>query len=93
MKERLAKLENVEFDDQHPSPGDSRQELLLGLQQTQKTINPKFFYDARGSELFNQITRLPENYPTRTEVAILQRYRDEIMPPTHSDSGAHVSLP
>jgi dimethylhistidine N-methyltransferase len=78
MKQPLAKLENVTFEDQHPSQGDVRQELLWGLKQSQKTINPKFFYDAKGSELFDQITRLPEYYPTRTEVGILRRNRLEI---------------
>lgn len=78
MKQPLAKLDNVRFEDQHPSQGDVRQELLRGLQQSQKTINPKFFYDARGSDLFDQITRLPEYYPTRTEIGILRRNRLEI---------------
>ena len=69
---------NVSFLDEHPAVGDSREELLLGLQQGQKIINPKYFYDHRGSELFDQITRLPEYYPTRTEIEILTRYRKEI---------------
>ncbi|MBO0828534.1 MAG: L-histidine N(alpha)-methyltransferase [Streptosporangiales bacterium] len=43
-----------------------------------KALPPKYFYDARGSELFEQITRLPEYYPTRTERAILGAYADEI---------------
>ena len=50
---------NVSFLDEHPTAGDSREELLLGLQQGQKIINPKYFYDHRGSQLFDQITRLP----------------------------------
>ena len=43
-----------------------------------KTLPPKYFYDDRGSELFEQICLLPEYYPTRTEAAILQEYADEI---------------
>ena len=78
MKQLLAGLDNVMFEDQHPSQGDIRLEILQGLQQSQKTINPKFFYDARGSALFDQITRLPEYYPTRTETGILRGYREEI---------------
>ena len=70
--------DNVFFEDQLPSPSDSRAELLAGLQQPQKMINPKFFYDARGSELFEQITQLPEYYPTRTERAILVENAAEI---------------
>ena len=49
-------------------------EVLTGLRQPQKTLSPKFFYDARGSELFEQITRLEEYYPTRTEVGILREH-------------------
>jgi len=44
-----------------------------------KEIPPKYFYDARGSELFEQITRLPEYYPTRCERAILNRRSPEIV--------------
>jgi L-histidine Nalpha-methyltransferase len=69
---------NVIFEDQRPAPGDSRADLLAGLQRQQKQINPKYFYDARGSELFEQITQLQEYYPTRTEMAILTRYATEI---------------
>ena len=42
-------------------------EILTGLQSSPKQISPKYFYDDRGSELFDQICRLPEYYPTRTE--------------------------
>ena len=44
-----------------------------GLSSRPKTLPCRFFYDARGSELFEQITRLPEYYPTRTETAMLER--------------------
>jgi dimethylhistidine N-methyltransferase len=46
--------------------------VLDGLSRPQKTLPCRFFYDARGSELFEEITRLPEYYPTRTETAILE---------------------
>ncbi|MCU1656895.1 MAG: histidyl-tRNA synthetase [Pseudonocardiales bacterium] len=49
-----------------------------GLAATPKTLPPKYFYDARGSELFDQITRLPEYYPTRTERSILRAHAAEI---------------
>jgi L-histidine N-alpha-methyltransferase len=48
-------------------------DVRAGLGATPKTLPPKYFYDARGSELFDEITRLPEYYPTRTERAILER--------------------
>ena len=65
------KADNVFFEDQQPAPSDSRAELLAGLKLPQKQINPKYFYDARGSELFEKITQLSEYYPTRTERTIL----------------------
>jgi L-histidine Nalpha-methyltransferase len=46
-------------------------DVRAGLTAMPKTLPPKYFYDARGSELFDEITRLPEYYPTRTERAIL----------------------
>lgn len=47
-------------------------EVLEGLQRPQKQIPPKYFYDTRGSRLFEEITRLEEYYPTRTERTLLQ---------------------
>lgn len=47
-------------------------EVREGLQRDQKELSPKFFYDRRGSELFEEITRLPEYYLTRAEVRILE---------------------
>jgi L-histidine Nalpha-methyltransferase len=48
-----------------------RTDVRAGLTATPKTLPPKWFYDERGSKLFDEITRLPEYYPTRTERAIL----------------------
>jgi len=78
MPATVQKLNNVVFEDQQPDHSESRAELLAGLQLPQKKINPKYFYDARGSELFEQITELQEYYPTRTEMDILNSYADEI---------------
>src|SRR5579885_2627782 len=47
-------------------------DVLRGLTASPKQLPPKYFYDAAGSELFEQITRLPEYYPTRTELGILR---------------------
>jgi L-histidine Nalpha-methyltransferase len=49
-------------------------EVLAGLSSRPKFLYPKFFYDARGSELFDRICQLPEYYLTRTEVAILREH-------------------
>ncbi|MFE2415760.1 L-histidine N(alpha)-methyltransferase [Streptomyces hokutonensis] len=48
-----------------------RADVLHGLTRTPKTLPPKWFYDAHGSELFERITELPEYYPTRAEREIL----------------------
>jgi L-histidine N-alpha-methyltransferase len=53
-------------------------DVRAGLTATPKTLPPKYFYDARGSELFDEITRLPEYYPTRTERLILDERVTEI---------------
>ena len=44
-------------------------DVIDGLSQHPKRLSPKYFYDATGSELFEQITLLPEYYPTRTELS------------------------
>jgi L-histidine N-alpha-methyltransferase len=51
----------------------------LGLRATPKSLPPKHFYDARGSQLFEQICDTVEYYPTRTEQALLEQYADTIV--------------
>src|SRR5579883_3303282 len=53
-------------------------EAIQDLSQQPKRLSPKYFYDATGSELFEAITRLPEYYPTRTELSILKDRAGEI---------------
>jgi dimethylhistidine N-methyltransferase len=53
-------------------------DLKQGLARQRKSISPKYFYDAAGSALFDQICALPEYYPTPTELSILQRHASEI---------------
>ncbi|MFE7428792.1 MULTISPECIES: L-histidine N(alpha)-methyltransferase [unclassified Streptomyces] len=55
-----------------------RADVLHGLTRCPKTLPPKWFYDAHGSELFEEITRLPEYYPTRAEREILIDRAEEI---------------
>lgn len=57
---------------------DFRDAVLAGLSQDEKNLPSRFLYDARGSELFEAITELPEYYPTRTEIALLQACAPEI---------------
>ena len=53
-------------------------DVLAGLKAERKTLPAKYFYDAAGSDLFEQITELPEYYPTRTELGILTTHAAEI---------------
>ena len=55
-------------------------EVAAGLSAPQKELPPKYFYDHRGSELFEEITQLPEYYPTRTERALLRTWMPRLIP-------------
>jgi L-histidine Nalpha-methyltransferase len=68
----------IEFHDLHPTPADFAAEVLAGLRRRPRYIPPKFFYDARGSQLFDAITALPEYYLTRAEVEVLTANAQEI---------------
>src|SRR3954447_4437837 len=61
-------------------------DVRAGLTATPKTLPPKYFYDAHGSELFDAITRLPEYYPTRTERAILEKVAPSIAEATGAET-------
>ncbi|MBW1604219.1 L-histidine N(alpha)-methyltransferase [Streptomyces sp. JJ66] len=63
-----------------------RSDVLKGLAGRPRTLPPKWFYDGRGSELFERITQLPEYYPTRTEHAILTERAAEIATATRAHS-------
>lgn len=54
------------------------QDVIAGFSQQPKKLSPKYFYDETGSKLFEQITLLPEYYPTRTELRILRDRGEEI---------------
>lgn len=69
----------VFFYDFNLQESDQRSEILQGLRKSQKTISAKYFYDEEGSNLFEAITDLPEYYPTRTEIALLKKYRQQIV--------------
>ncbi len=57
---------------------DEREEILTGLRGQPKQVSPKFFYDERGSQLFDEICEQPEYYPTRTELDIMEDNLDEM---------------
>jgi L-histidine N-alpha-methyltransferase len=71
-------------------------DVLDGLTKPFKELSPKHLYDARGSELFDQITQLPEYYPTRTELSILRAHAATIVQATGAgelvELGAGASL-
>ncbi|HEX2211958.1 MAG TPA: L-histidine N(alpha)-methyltransferase, partial [Mycobacterium sp.] len=63
-----------------------RRDVHDGLTRTPKSLPPKWFYDSIGSDLFDQITRLPEYYPTRTEAQILRDRSAEIVAASGADT-------
>ena len=54
------------------------EEISTSLSVNSKSISPKFFYDKKGSDLFEQICSVPEYYPTRTEISILKKLQTEL---------------
>ncbi len=63
-----------------------RRDVSDGLRRTPKSLPPKWFYDSLGSHLFDQITRLPEYYPTRAEAEILRARSAEIAGASQADT-------
>ncbi len=63
-----------------------RHDVYEGLTQTPKSLPPKWFYDSVGSDLFDQITRLPEYYPTRAEAEILRDRATDIAAASGADT-------
>ena len=76
--------------DVHLTSGDlldtMRVDVSAGLARRPKELPPKYFYDARGSELFDQITRLPEYYPTRAERMILESSAEQVAKLAEADT-------
>lgn len=76
--------------DVHLSPEEVRSQMLVdaleGLRGSTKSIPPVWFYDENGSRLFEEITRLPEYYPTRAERALLETYASSIAELSKADT-------
>lgn len=72
------KQRSIRFYDEHPTPATMLEEVLHGLAARPRHIAPKFFYDERGSRLFDAICELPEYYLTRTEMGILESCAGEV---------------
>src|SRR6266481_3104093 len=75
---RMISSASFTFHDLAPGEESFRDAVLRGLGRAPKSIPCKFLYDTRGSALFEAICRLPEYYPTRTEIAILEANAAEI---------------
>ena len=74
-KKKTAQPELIDF---HPPHADMHADVISGLSKIQKALPPKYFYDERGSHLFDDITLLPEYYITRTEDAIMEESLHEM---------------
>lgn len=70
--------DTIHYHELHRPAASMAAEVHAGLSCKQKYLPPKLFYDKRGSELFDVITRLPEYYPTRTEIGLLRRHTAEM---------------
>jgi len=68
----------VTHDTLDPKDDTFARDVIAGLAHHPKRLPPKYFYDEKGSKLFEQITLLPEYYPTRTELGILRDHGAEI---------------
>ncbi len=82
----------VSFHGTIVAPDNFLEDVITGLALEQKALAPKYFYDARGSELFEEICALPEYYPTRAEVALTQANIDAIVRFAGGGSPAGVEL-
>lgn len=78
----------LDLHDHRPPEADFRSDILAGLRKPQKWLSSLYFYDARGSELFDEICELPEYYLTRTELAIMDTAIEDMC----DHIGPHVLL-
>ena len=72
-------VQTLKFYDLPTRDIDMTSEVLSGLSQANKQIAPKYFYDEIGSQLFTEITRQPEYYPTRTEIGLLRSLNEDLV--------------
>lgn len=72
-------LQNLELNVSESQTHNNLEKIVLGLQQPEKRFDTEFTYDENGSQIYDQICKLPEYYPARQETAILEQYIDEIV--------------
>jgi dimethylhistidine N-methyltransferase len=68
----------ISFIDLKPDTASFLQDVIAGLSRPRKALSPKYFYDERGAALFEAICELPEYYPTRTEMAMMQAHAGDM---------------
>ena len=68
----------IYFYDYHPAQANFQNEVIKGLYGSPRTLSPKFFYNEKGSQLFDEICETNEYYPTKTEISILEQNVAEI---------------
>lgn len=68
----------VDLHDLEPDTATFASDVTAGLRQSPRTVPCKYLYDERGSQLFDEICELDEYYPTRTEIAIMRKYAEDI---------------
>jgi dimethylhistidine N-methyltransferase len=71
---KITDYDGIRLYDLESPVEDFRADVLGGLQKPAKTLPPKYFYDDKGAQLFEEICELPEYYPTRTEMSILREH-------------------
>jgi dimethylhistidine N-methyltransferase len=74
----MKRSEGIEFIDHSVRGNTLLKEVLVGLSKSQKTINPKFLYDEKGSQIFKQICHLADYYPTQAEKEIMKNFAHEM---------------
>jgi dimethylhistidine N-methyltransferase len=75
---KITEYDGITLYDLESPVEDFRADVLSGLQKSVKTLSPKYFYDDRGAQLFEEICEVPEYYPTRTEMSILRENGDRM---------------
>ena len=78
MTQAQMQTNEIQFTDNNPQLACFAEEVISGLKKTPRCIPPKFFYDKRGSHIFDDICETNEYYVTRTETELLKKHNAEI---------------
>ena len=85
MTQTHMQINEIQFTDNKPQLASFAEEVINGLHKSPRCIPPKFFYDQRGSHIFDDICETDEYYVTRTETELLKKYNAEIAELTGTD--------